>query len=94
MKTISMRAWANKRAEIEELAQNRIAQLGNSEYKVEVFEEDIQEELLVLCRGHAEYLCGGSEANPFFLWNKNHTAWTVEWVEAGEQVYATWRGWV
>lgn len=94
MKTISVRAWRDKTHEIQNLADERLTELATTEYVVVTMEEDIEDELLRLCRGHAEYLCGGRKADPFFLWDWDHKGFTVEWQEAGEQVYAQWRGWV
>lgn len=96
MKNISIREARSISFGIMEQAEKRREEYFEKEAKVVTMEEDVQEELLVLCRGHAAYLCDETNftVTDWGYDGVNVTGWDTNWVEAGDQVYAMWRGWV
>lgn len=89
MKTISIKEARSSALKVMAEAEERRRKFYD-EVEVAVLEEDIEEELLRQCRQHVQFLCDDLTIYDEEWENREEN----DWAEAGEQVYAEWRGWL
>ena len=90
MKIISLKEAQRIAFRIMDEAEKRRAEYFEKDIKVIVADEDIEEELLRMCRQQVSDLC----EDLIIYDNINEVMFScTAWAEAGEQIYAQWRGW-
>ena len=92
MKEISIKESDKTIYAIKSMASKAIDQYLTEDVKVVVMEEDIEDQLLPMCRQHVQFLCDDLLVTTQYNDGKGFT--DNMWAEAGEQVYAEWRGWL